>query len=200
MDHDQWQAFQEKERRGYLADHAETGSYFGHFSVREFHTTIRIGERLAAVDGPILDIGCGILPVPEYLQRCTFHAFGIDPYAGEHKRLFPFAQAMGEGLPFRSGSFSTALLMSVLDHTYDPGAVVAEARRVLKSRGLLFIWHADRRRPDGHHPWCLPGMELKNMMGAVGFKIIAHHTYPGDRDIGFPRTCMMVAEREAFGD
>jgi SAM-dependent methyltransferase len=47
--------------------------------------------------------------------------------------------ADGYDLPFRSDSFSTVLLVAVLEHTREPRRVLAEAHRVLKRGGRVVI-------------------------------------------------------------
>lgn len=188
-----WQKFQDIELAQSILDCAETGSFFGHFSVPEFHVTESIANELEKVEGPVLDIGCGVLAMPNYL-RLTRQPFGIDPYLG-HKRRFPFAQAMGEWLPFRDSSFSACLLMSSLDHTYKMELVLGEARRILKENGLLFIWFISKEQPDIYHPWAFTANWLRKIL-KDDFIPNGHHVYPGDRQIGFPRTEMVVMRRE----
>ncbi len=53
--------------------------------------------------GTFLDLGCGALPLPSYMAASRGHVqwIGIDPFFGDAPRQFPFAQAVGEYLPFR---------------------------------------------------------------------------------------------------
>ena len=192
VDFEAWADFQLDEWQKYQLDYKRTGSAFGHFSVPEFHVTESIARELEKVEGLVLDIGCGVLAMPTYL-RSTKQPFGIDPYLG-HRRQFPFAQAMGEWLPFRDGSFSACLLMSSLDHTYDPELVVKEAWRVIREKGLLFIWFISREE-DRYHPWNFTASRLEKML-EFGFNLKGHDVYFGDRQIGFPRTEMMVMRKE----
>jgi SAM-dependent methyltransferase len=89
------------------------------------------------IEGRVLDIGCGdgfyrtMIPGADYL--------GVDPLAwGEHP-AFPFVAAMGEALPFCSGSFDHALVVTSLDHAQDPARFLAEGRRILKAGGSLHL-------------------------------------------------------------
>jgi SAM-dependent methyltransferase len=50
-----------------------------------------------------------------------------------------FLRSMGEHLPLADSSFDAAILCETLDHCLDPGAVIGEARRVLKPEGILGI-------------------------------------------------------------
>lgn len=192
MNFETWTDFQLDEWKKYQLDYNRTGSAFGHFSVPEFHVTESIAVELASVDGPILDIGCGVLTMPNYM-RLTNYPFGIDPYLG-HKRQFPFAQAMGEWLPFRDRSFNACLLMSSLDHAYNPGLVVKEAWRVLRENGLLFVWFINREKLDTYHQWSFTPDGLWKIL-EFGFIPNGYHVYSGDRQVGFPRTEMMVMRK-----
>lgn len=188
-----WRGFQDYEQKEYQSDYSKTSSYFGHFSVPEFHVTNQIAMMLEKVEGPVLDIGCGILPMPNYLRLCK-QPIGIDPYLG-HRRKFPFCQAMGEWLPFSSGYFSGVLLMSSLDHTYRPEQVIKEAYRVLLENGLLFVWYINRHRPDVHHLWPFDSYWLHRQLVLAQFKIHETHTFTGDRQVGFPKTEMVVGRK-----
>ncbi|HYV67862.1 MAG TPA: class I SAM-dependent methyltransferase, partial [Myxococcales bacterium] len=57
-------------------------------------------------------------------------------------------EAGAEKLPFEDSSFDTAVATLVLCTVPDPGAAVAEARRVLKPGGrLLFLEHVRSEQP-----------------------------------------------------
>jgi SAM-dependent methyltransferase len=63
-------------------------------------------------------------------------------------RGFLCTQAMGEGLPLLSDSLDWVLLSEVIEHLADPGLVVREARRVLRSGGRLLV-----TTPNYHSLW-----------------------------------------------
>lgn len=87
--------------------------------------------------GRVLDVGCGPQPKPLYATGLRSF-YGVDPIPGEH--LFPFVQAAGEALPFRDGSFDTAILATSLDHCFHHAKVIAECHRVLGTPGQLLVW------------------------------------------------------------
>jgi ubiquinone/menaquinone biosynthesis C-methylase UbiE len=79
--------------------------------------------------------------------------FGLDPFLGEYKRKFPFAQAIGEYLPFPNSTFKCVSFMSSLDHQIEPLISLREARRVLVKNGLLFLWMKLHLENGGTYCW-----------------------------------------------
>lgn len=101
-------------------------------------------EVIARVQGTpnreILEIGCG--------EGMMFEGTNIAPIQMDvSMRRVQFARAKGQPalcgdgyhVPFASGSFSTVLLIAMLEHTSEPWRVLAEARRVLKPGGRAII-------------------------------------------------------------
>ena len=101
-------------------------------------------EVIARVQGTpnreILEIGCG--------EGMMFEGTDIMPIQMDvSMRRVQFARAKGQAalcgdgyhVPFASGSFSTVLLIAMLEHTSEPWRVLAEARRVLKPGGRAII-------------------------------------------------------------
>lgn len=186
-----WRQIQAQEYDHGQAQYQQTGSYFGFFSVPEFHVTNQIADRLAHIAGPVLDVGCGLLPMPNYLKQCR-HPFGLDPYLGQ-PRQFPFCQATAEAIPFKAGYFAAALLMSAVDHLIDPTQTANEISRVLGSGGLLFIWYISRAKVDGHHLWAFDRARLLQLFD--NFAEIDFVAFGGDKKVGFPKTEMVVLKK-----
>ena len=88
----------------------------------------------------ILEVGCG--------EGMMFDGTAISPVQMDvSMRRVRFARAKGQPaicgdayqIPFASGSFSTVLMIAMLEHTSEPWRVLAEARRVLKPGGRAII-------------------------------------------------------------
>lgn len=91
------------------------------------------------IQGRLLDIGCGHGDVRFHVST-DVHYIGCDPLLTEPvKSGFPFLMAYAEALPFRGASFDSALIYSVLPNVFDVDAVLAEAMRILKPGGHLFL-------------------------------------------------------------
>lgn len=92
--------------------------------------------------GRVLDVGCGLAPVPLYLARHPLaQVTGIDPVVSTHP--FLFRQAQAEALPFDAGVFETVICATVLDHLAHPSHValaLREIRRVLVPGGQFISW------------------------------------------------------------
>lgn len=117
-------------------------------------------------DGPTLDVGTGIganLTALSSGAQCVGSDISFSALS-RAKRLGPVTVADGAQLPFRSGTFGSALCTEVLEHVDDPSAVLGEIARVLRPGGLLFVttpnyanlagvhkWLTDRR--TGRHDW-----------------------------------------------
>jgi SAM-dependent methyltransferase len=86
--------------------------------------------------GRLLDVGCGQGEMRRHLPAEVAY-FGCDPVVAPCD--FSFAAAMGEALPFATGTFDAVLLRSVLLNVFDVDAVLAESARVLRPGGRLLL-------------------------------------------------------------
>jgi SAM-dependent methyltransferase len=103
-------------------------------------------ERVAPrARGRLLDVGCGQRPYENLFLPHVTEYLGI-----EHEATFGHTHAStsakapdlyydGKRLPFEDKSFDTVLNVQVLEHTPEPGALVAEMARVLKDDGVLIL-------------------------------------------------------------
>lgn len=124
------------------------------------------------LDGTILDIGCGPQPTrPRYIAAEAADRYvGVDPLPGIGERRFTFLRAVAESLPFRDGSFDTAVMCSSLDHMIDWRRALAEAVRVVRPGGLIQL-ALDVVEDDHHVQGRLVDIlkrGLRQFVGAIG--------------------------------
>jgi uncharacterized protein YbaR (Trm112 family) len=115
-----------------------------------------IGEIIAQLgEGLCLDVGCGVLPLPGYMAASGRQVswMGIDPFLGDTVRHFPFAQALGEYLPFRTDAFDGALFGSTIYHQMNPIQSLERTRSVVKPSGKLYIWYEPQRIGGRYIVW-----------------------------------------------
>lgn len=105
--------------------------------------------------GPLLESGCGL---GVYLERLAPHfqtVSGIDVELGRlqaaRRRCPRLAGAVGEHLPFASGSFDLVLSHEVLEHVQDDRLAAAEMVRVLRPGGRLVVFVPNRGYPFETH-------------------------------------------------
>jgi SAM-dependent methyltransferase len=152
-------------------------------------------EVIAHVQGTpnreILEVGCG--------EGMMFDGTSISPTQMDvSMRRVRFARDKGQQaicgdgyhIPFADGSFSTVLLIAMLEHTSEPWRVLAEARRVLRqggraimvvpndvtmSAGRLVLGKFPLRYPD-HLTFTTPGRMHKWL--ANGFTVTEEFSLP----------------------
>jgi SAM-dependent methyltransferase len=152
-------------------------------------------EVIARVQGTpnreILEVGCG--------EGMMFEGTAIAPTQMDvSMRRVRYARDKGQQaicgdgyhLPFVDASFSTVLLIAMLEHTSEPWRVIAEARRVLRrggraiivvpndvtmSAGRLVLGKFPIRYPD-HLTFTTPGRMHKWLAG--GFKVSEEFPLP----------------------
>lgn len=144
----------------------------------------------SGASGRTLDLGCGTgRNLPLYDGRAQ--AFGIDPCiqtlraARRRAPGVPLVLGVAERLPFRTGSFETAVSGLVLCSVEDPIRALGEIRRVLAPGGTLRLlehvradaaWHASLQ--DLAQPlWtrvtggCRPNRDTEDALRKTKFRV-----------------------------
>jgi len=102
----------------------------------------------------ILDVGCSRGQFVEAARDLGFQAEGVEPAP----RIAAAAQAAGltvhqgllEDLHFLEASYDALTLFEVLEHLREPLTLLAEARRVLRPRGILLLSTANADSWSAH--------------------------------------------------
>ena len=91
-----------------------------------------------------------------------------------------------EALPIADGELDAAVMVLVLHHLPDPGAVLQEAARALKPRGRLMLCdmlphdHEEYKQQMGHVWLGFGDDQLRRFLGAAGFEDIRIVPLPAD--------------------
>lgn len=130
---------------------------------------------VSSANGMLLDIGCDdpqntINHFPDSISY-----LGIDPLYYLPSVSFKIF-SVAEFLPFSNQSFDCVCFGTSLDHTFDPFSALAEANRVLKSTGSLYlstlIWHNNAQLYRDHvHFHHFRESEIFNLLKENNFAI-----------------------------
>ena len=129
--------------------------------------------------GRLLDVGCGEKPYEAWFRDHVTSYIGI-----EHVATFAATAAGqrskadvvygGGRMPFKDGAFDTVLSVQVLEHTPDPGPLVAEMSRVLAPDGLLILTapFQFRLHEEPHDYFRYSPHGLRRLCEAAGLEIV----------------------------
>ncbi|SFC36343.1 Methyltransferase domain-containing protein [Halobiforma haloterrestris] len=163
-------------------EHAER--YEGWFEEHEdaYRSELEALDRLVPSTGRGLEIGVGSARFAAPLGI----EVGVDPAEAMLERArdrdVDAVRGVAESLPFRDGSFDTALIVTSICFVDDIPTTLAEADRVLRPSGSLVIGYIDRESPVGrkyqetkeHNPFYRDATfvstdELVEQLEAAGF-------------------------------
>jgi SAM-dependent methyltransferase len=160
----------------------------------------RLEQRLATLvdrpprDGKVLEIGSGPIGIVNFLEWGERYA--IDPLehfyrtqpqlAALRKSDVTYIDGVGERLPLDGRSLALVIIDNVIDHTYSPGAILQEIRRVLRPDGFLYLsvnvhttWGAwlhallAALRIDKGHPYTFTSGTLRRLLDTHDFTILS---------------------------
>lgn len=174
----------------------------------------------------VLDVGCGRGYVGEKLRGLGAGVYGIDGSSAalETASSRGLAATQGDldgGLPYRVATFDIVLAAEILEHLFDPQAMLGEIARVLKPGGAAVItvpsvatlvdriyllfgglpWQASLRHPL--HIRCFTLSSLKQMIATAGMrveKVTANTIYLGTRNRKILDSAFLGACFPQYGD
>ncbi len=91
----------------------------------------------ASAQGALLDIGCGNKPYEKMFQGKISSYTGCDVVQSSEQKVDIICPATA--IPVPAASFDTVLCTQVIEHVADHRALVGEAHRVLRSKGVFII-------------------------------------------------------------
>jgi SAM-dependent methyltransferase len=119
----------------------------GYFDWHEQPGYFRDVTRHFAPDSQLLDIGCGTGWLADHFPHYTGVDGSADAVAiatGQQRNVM--LADVDRPLPFPDASFDAVVMKDLLEHVADPAALVREARRVLRTGGLVFASSPDAQR------------------------------------------------------
>ncbi len=158
---------------------------FNHF----FNERLSHLRRAGYGNGPLLDIGCGYGFFVKYLQERGIDAVGIDTaaeqiaWANRHWQLDLQVCPVEDFQPDRQ--FEAAVMADVLEHVWNPVAVLSRVREFIKPGGLLAVQVPNLlgfKLPPGHswgvphHIWQFDRRTLGKVLRKSGYHELAFST------------------------
>ncbi|MDQ2056427.1 class I SAM-dependent methyltransferase, partial [Halobellus sp. H-GB7] len=128
-----------------------TDQYESWFDTHEaaYQSEVEALQRLIPQPGFGIEIGVGSARFAASLGMQV----GLDPaddmLVRARKRGIDVVKGVAESLPFRDGTFDTALIVTTICFVDDIPQTLAEARRVLRPDGSLVIGYIDKKSPVG---------------------------------------------------
>lgn len=145
-----------------------------------------------ALQGRVLDIGCGAQPYRHLLGADTeYTGLEIDTPANRARGIADHFYDGGR-MPYEDGAFDGVLCNQVLEHVFEASAFVDEIGRVLKPGGHLlltvpFVW-PEHEQP--HDACRYTSFGLLNLLG-TRFRIERHEKLTG----GGGAVCALIADQ-----
>lgn len=118
-------------------DQDERGNAFG--KVEPLWSSVPVGTTL-----DVLDIGCGAGAVTAVLVTAGHRVVGLDIMTeavnrAKDRGLDARVHDLNDALPFDDASFDRVIALDILEHVFDPLALLSEIRRVLRPNGFAII-------------------------------------------------------------
>jgi ubiquinone/menaquinone biosynthesis C-methylase UbiE len=148
--------------------------------------------------GRLLDVGCATGDFLSEMQRQPgWSVVGIEPgsFAAHYTRSYvgiEVIQGILNTAPFTDQSFDAITMWDVLEHTYNPRMVIAEAARLLRPNGVLVINHPNIDSIDRHlfghfwigyelprHMYLFPAYLLRRLMAEQGLYEVERRCFYG---------------------
>lgn len=90
--------------------------------------------------GRVIDLGCGIAPYKQIILGVADSYVGVDwPKSFHGNPNTDVYASLRERLPFRGACADTVVSFQVVEHLPDPNTLLAEAQRILRPGGSLFL-------------------------------------------------------------
>jgi SAM-dependent methyltransferase len=134
-----------------------------------------IKQKAPLLQGKVLDLGCGLKPYRNLFTNATeYIGVDIENSGHDHSKEDVDVYYDGDSIPFDDGHFKGLFFSEVLEHVFEPEALLKEMNRVLEKNGLLlltspFAWD-EHEVPFDFGRYTVYG--LRHLLQKSGFEII----------------------------
>jgi SAM-dependent methyltransferase len=134
-----------------------------------------IKQKALLLQGEILDLGCGLKPYNKLFTGAkNYIGVDIENPGHDHSKEDIDVYYDGKIIPFNDSHFNGVFFSEVLEHVFEPEALVKEINRVLQKNGLLllttpFAWD-EHEIPFDYGRYTTYG--LRHLLEKCGFEII----------------------------
>lgn len=131
-------------------------------------------RRCRQLTGVVYDLGCGTRPFEKEILAVADAYVGVDWPQSLHGLHADIVADLNKPLPIRDAAADTVIALSVLEHLREPQQMLAEAFRILKPGGLLYLavpfqwWLHDA--PHDYYRFTRYGLDY--LLAKCGFKEI----------------------------
>lgn len=158
---------------------------------RRFRFKARYMQRYLRAGAAVLDVGAADGLFMQLASEAGFAISGVD-YVLNSKLPAHWNVQVGQidvsgGIPFPSGKFDAVTMWAVIEHVRDPWAAIAEAKRLLKPGGYLFmdtplVGNVDELLVAARSHWICPpehihlfsGSSLRALVTESGLELMEH--------------------------
>jgi SAM-dependent methyltransferase len=127
------------------------------------------------IKGYVLDVGCGIKPYREIIEKTSTMYIGLEYSDTLHGLSQVDVIGSAVELPFADETFDSIVSFQVMEHVSEPVKFLSEIRRVLKKKGYAlittpFMW-MEHEQPRDFFRYTRYG--LQHIAEKAGFKAVA---------------------------
>ena len=132
-----------------------------------------ISELMNAINGDVLDIGCGQKPYENLCKCDKYIGLELDTLENRNYKKADYFYD-GKSFPFKNSNFDSIILNQVFEHVFNPDIFLKEINRVVKINGRLlmsvpFVW-SEHEQPFDFARYSSFGM--KSLLKRYGFEVI----------------------------